>query len=244
MDPQYRRALLLFVLGVALLANPLYLYPDDVSYESVYTYEAMPTDRVPDQTHHGVDVLDCDWHPIRAQRCVVARAMARGDRVELPLWDDEPVTAELHTEYDYVETPEGYFRPNLTVQNGTVVLSLESVSRATVVRAAAEPLDGTPGYVRRAGRNGTATVGGDALVEPRRFFVRHEGRYYLVEWTDRERRPTGWGWKTPSDAAIDGMRLLAWLGGVALLFRAGEWSERGRRTATRRREAMRDERTQ
>jgi hypothetical protein len=51
-------------------------------------------------------------------------------------------------------------------------------------------------------------------------YVEDDGRYYLVEPVESDRRPTGWGWKTPSGLAVEAMRLATWIGGVAALWRA------------------------
>jgi hypothetical protein len=240
---EYRRALVLVVLGVALLANPLYLYPEDASRETTYTYDATPTDRIPERLDSAADVRSCGWHPMQSWECAVFRDAARGDPVELPLRPDETVGEELF-HVDYVRTLEGYYRPNATVENGTLALTLRPASRETVRAALAEDVGESRPFVRRAVANGTATVSEREAHEPRAYFVRDGETYYLVEVASSTTRPTGWGWTDPPRTAIEAMRLVAWLGGVASLWRAGEYSERGRRAAeAARREATRDERT-
>lgn len=248
MDPRHRRALLFCLLGVALLANPLYLYPENVSYETTYTYEATETDRIPHHADIDTEIERCSLIGVGSDTCVVARDMASGEPVEVPLEDSEETAENLRDdlfwEYDFVSVGSSYYEPNVTVANRAVRLSLDPVAEQTVRETAAEPLDETPRYVRWAVENGTVNVTEEQVpYEARYFYVEHENTYYLVEPVRSERVPTGWGWREPSDVAVDAMRLVGWIGGVALIWRAGEWSERGRRAQERReREATRDER--
>ena len=234
MNAPYRRATVLVVLGVTLLANPLYLYPENVSYEETVTFEAESATYVPNH-HDDLDarIRSCAWHPMRSWECAILRDLARGDRVELPLDADQTVSRDLFGSLDYVRTADGYFRPNHTVTKGTLVLTLEPVGEATVKRAAAENLSDVPSVVRRAVVDGSASVAepADWVAERSRYYVRDGGAYYTVEVTNTERRPTGWGWKEPPRIAVEAMRLTAWIGGIVALWRAGEWSERGRRAA-------------
>jgi hypothetical protein len=231
MDARYRRALALGVLGVALLANPLYLYPKNVSAETTYTFEATPTERIPERADTlRIDIETCAMYPLQSVDCAVAREMARGDSVDLSLRPDETVSRDL-SHADFVRTLDGYHRPNVTVDDETLRVTLEPVSRETVRAAAAENVSETPPHVRRAVENGTATVGGDDLYEARNHYVYDGETYYLVEAVESRDRPTGWGWREPSQTAVEAMRLAAWAGGVICLWRAGEWSERGRRAA-------------
>ena len=243
MDPRYRRALLFAVFGVALLANPLYLYPDGVSSETTYTYEATETDRIPEADALRVDVRECHF---ASRECDVARGMAQGTPVEVPAeeGDGGDIRDDAYWGYDYVELSDGYYEPNMTVENGTLVLSLDAVSTETVRQAAATDVEDTRPFVQWAMENGTVNVTDERVpYEARRFYVERGETYFLVEPTASERRATGWGWKTPSDVAVDAMRLGAWLAAIAFLWRAGEWSERGRRAQKRRdQEQTREER--
>ncbi|WP_148413743.1 hypothetical protein [Haloferax sp. KTX1] len=227
MNRENRIALVLLVLGVALLANPLYLYPDGVSYEKTYTYEASAIDYPPQTGDASYRVKSCGWNPLQSAECAAIMDMARGDPVELQLDPDRDVYSEFWS-FDYVRTDGRYFEPNATLDGRTLTLSVDPVSTETVKRDLSEDLGESPRYVREAVRNGTSTVTEEDAYEARSHYVRHDGRYYVVEPVESERAPTGWGWKAPSDAAIDAMRLAAWIGGVACVWRAGEWTERGR----------------
>ncbi|ELZ73868.1 hypothetical protein C457_01255 [Haloferax prahovense DSM 18310] len=227
MNRENRRAVVLLVLGVALLANPLYLYPDGVSSEKTYTYEASAVDYLPHTADAFYRVKSCGWNPLQSAECASIIDMARGDPVELELDPDRDVHPEFWS-FDYVRADGRYFEPNATLDGRTLTLSLHPVSTETVRRNLSEDLDESPRYVRDAVRNGSSTVSGSELYETETHYVESEGRYYVVEPVESERVPTGWGWKTPSDAAIEAMRLAAWIGGVACVWRAGEWTERGR----------------
>ena len=227
MNRQNWRGFVFFLLGVALLANPLYLYPDGVSYETTYTYEASPVDYLPHTPHVDYLFKSCGWNPLQSAECAVVDDMARGDTVELRLDPDRGVADEFWS-FDYVRVDGRYFEPNATLDGRTLTLSLDPVSEETVKRVLSEPVDEVPPHAQAAVKNGSTTVTESDLYEARVHYVRHDGQYYLARPVESERVPTGWGWKEPSDIAIDAMRLGAWIGGVALVWRAGEWTERGR----------------
>ncbi|SFR33387.1 hypothetical protein [Halogeometricum limi] len=231
MNPQYRRALLFAVLGVLLLGNHVYAYPDGVSSEERITYEATEADGVPDAEYvrTTVDVRRCSWTPIRSRTCAFERSLDDGGALRVPV-GDEP-TRETYAAHDFVRTPEGYFRPNTTLEDGALVLRLDPVSESTVRDALATEFDRAPEYVQTAIREGTVTVNEDDVYEESRFYVVRDGTYYLVEPTANEYVVTGWGWRDPPHIAVEAIRLGGWIAGVALLVRAGEWSERGRREA-------------
>jgi hypothetical protein len=115
-DARHRRALVLGVVGLAPLANPLYRYPDGVSYETTYTYGATQTERIPD--HLGslrADVETCSMYPLQSVDCAVTRDLARGDVVALPLRPDETVGRDLLAA-DFVRTLDGDHRPTAAVE--------------------------------------------------------------------------------------------------------------------------------
>lgn len=227
MNRQNWRGFVFLLLGVALLANPLYLYPDGVSSETTYTYEASTVDSLPHTTHTDYHFKSCEWNPLQSAECAVVNDMARGDPVELRLDPDRGVDSEFWS-FDYVRADGRYFEPNATLDGRELTLSLDPVSAETVKRNLSRDFDEVPHHAQEAVRNGTSTVTEDDVYEARTHYVRYEGRYYVVTPAESERRPTGWGWKEPSDISIDAMRLAAWIGGVALVWRAGEWTERGR----------------
>ncbi|WP_411965061.1 hypothetical protein [Haloferax sp. YSMS24] len=227
MNRQNRRGFVFLLLGVALLANPLYLYPDGVSYETTYTYEASAVDHLPHTTHTDYHFKSCGWNPLQSAECAVVNDMARGDSVELRLDPDRGVDAEFWS-FDYVRVDGRYFEPNATLDGRELTLSLDRVSAETVKRNLSRGLDEVPHHVQKAVRNGSSTVTEGDVYEARSHYVAYEGQYYVVRPATSERVPTGWGWKAPPDIAIDAMRLAAWIGGVALVWRAGEWTERGR----------------
>ncbi|MFC7204932.1 hypothetical protein ACFQJC_15550 [Haloferax namakaokahaiae] len=230
MNRQNWRAFVLLLLGVTLLANPLYLYPEDVSYETTYTYEASAVDYLPNTARTFYHFKSCGWNPLQSAECAVINDMARGDSVELRLDPDRGVDSEFWS-FDYVRADGRYFEPNATLDGRTLTLSLTPVSEATVKRALSEDFDETPPYIREAVRNGSSTISEEDVYEADTHYVEHDGTYYKVSPVESKRRPTGWGWKDPSQVQLDAMRLAAWIGGIACIWRAGEWTERGRRAA-------------
>ncbi|KAB1186993.1 MULTISPECIES: hypothetical protein [Haloferax] len=239
MNRQNWRGFVFLLVGIALLANPLYLYPDNVSYETAVTFEGEQIDEIPRHGQLEMDLrygnlqTDIHWCPGNGRECAIAEALADGQtlRYDIPSHRepgdyDEPFPAD----YDYIHLSEGegdYYRPAQTVENGSVVLSLEQVDEGTVMQAAAEEYH-SDRPLHAAVENGTTTVVEDEVYWDGAILVEQNGNYYVVRAVESDRYPTGWGWKAPSPIVIDAMRLAAWIGGVALIWRAGEWTERGR----------------
>ncbi|ELZ87292.1 hypothetical protein C453_03039 [Haloferax elongans ATCC BAA-1513] len=229
MNRQNRRALVCLLVGVALLANPLYVYPESVSYETTLTYEAEATNEIPEYGHHDIDIRWCPG----GRDCAVASALASGQtlRVDLPTGStaeeyDEP----LAHDYDYVRLAEGdarFYRLVERFDDGSLVLTVEPVADEAMRKAAAEESEDVPEYVQSAIETGSATVT-ESEAREHTWFVEHDGQYYEVRNTGQTRTPTGWGWKAPPDIVVEAMRLTGWIGGIALVWRAGEWTERGR----------------
>lgn len=229
MNRQNRRGLVFLLLGVALLANPLYLYPGNVSHETTLTYEAERTDEVPRSGTLEADVRWCEDATTIARECAIAAALAGGDTLRAPLSDDGFEDAERpSSDYQYVRVADGYYRPIETYENGSLVVSLDPVTHAEVMRAAAVAYEDARPHLREAVDSGSATVRRDDVSRRDTRLVERDGAYYAVRVTESDRHPTGWGWKEPSQFVVDALRLAGWIGGVALVWRAGEWTERGR----------------
>ncbi|WP_410765980.1 hypothetical protein [Haloferax sp. DFSO60] len=230
MNRQNWRAFGLLVLGVALLANPLYLYPESVSYETELTYEAEETARIPKQAETWTDIKWC-YGATSTRECGVAAALTDGDSLRVPLDHDRTLDEPLPNDYDYVRIDGQYYEPVESIENSTLVIELEPVADETVRNAAAEEYADARSFARSAIENGSATVIEDEVYDSGTLFIERGGTYYKVSPVESERRPTGWGWKEPSRLHLDAMRLTAWIGGIACLWRAGEWTERGRQAA-------------
>ncbi|MFB6295724.1 MAG: hypothetical protein ABEH66_02660 [Halobacteriales archaeon] len=156
------RYLLLFVLGLVLVLNPVYLFPGGVPHEEAITYRAEQVETVADahRTLPASAILDCTG-PIVHRECVQAHRIGYGGR--LPVDNDTRVALEddekgLYAGYDYVRFPQGYAEPNASLDGGTLLLSLVPASREQILSRYAVPFEQLPRLGKRAIRNGTAST--------------------------------------------------------------------------------------
>ena len=219
-------AALLVLAGLLLLANGAYAYPNGGTYDYTATYEAEQTDRMPDSSwgeiSSGVDYRDCGSDGV-TRLCALSTYVA----------DEGPVRVETETDpplygYEYITLADGrHYRTVERVENGSLVVDLDRVDRETLRLTLAQNLSEARPPVQSAVENGTATR--TVPVEDREYlpesaFVDRNGTVYYVEVAESHREPTGWGWKAPDDWVIDVVRLTGWIGGAALLVRAGQVS--------------------
>lgn len=156
------RSLLLFALGLILVLNPVYVFPNGVPYEEQITYRAERIDRV-GETHRKLPtsaVLDCRG-PISHRECVQAHRVGYDGRVlvenetRVALEDEE---TGLYVGYEYVRFDRGYTRPTASVEGGNLVLSYDPVSQKRVLSEYATPFGSLPPLGKRAIRNGSAST--------------------------------------------------------------------------------------
>jgi hypothetical protein len=219
-----RHAALLVLLGALLLSNGAWAYPDGVSYADRYAYEA---ERTADPETDAV--ADCDFYPLHSRACAVANRLADGEEIRYDAAaDGTGIETPLPAGYDYVQTyGNDYYRPTERIENGTVVLGLEPVARERVLRSVAENYSEVRPVVRRAVDEGrtTVTLPGGTPARNRQF-VERDGAFYTVRASRTGRVPTGWGWREPPRIVVEAIRLTGWIGGAALLVRAGQVSAR------------------
>lgn len=216
------RAALLVVLGVALLTNGVWLYPNEVSDEERFVYETRET--VNPLTH---GLANCDFYPLYSQRCAVANYLADGNTIRYNISGDGSAVADrFEADYRYVEVyGNDWYRPTHSVENGSVVLGLEPVTRERALSNISDEWQDVRPFVRRAVENGTATTtdvyAGDPSSE---IYVERNGSFYTVHYVGTERVPTGWGWKEPPGWVIVLLRTGGWVGGLTVLVGAGRVS--------------------
>lgn len=217
-----KRMALLIVVGVLLLGNGAWLYPQEVSHETRYTYEAEQQDYPPLRGTHEAEIRHCGAETPSSPDCAVAHYLADGNVIAT---DGGPaswnLTAVPEDFFDaprtYYDLESGTYRGNATVEDGKLVLRFESVSRATLKRAVAENYSEVPDAVRRAVDDGRATSKWD--IDPH--YVERNGTYYEVRMTGWEHVPTGWGWTDPPLRVVHTLRWGGYLLGLAAVWYAG-----------------------
>ncbi|WP_136688889.1 hypothetical protein [Halorhabdus amylolytica] len=220
------RYLLLFALGLVLVVNPVYLFPNGVPREEAVTYRAEQIETVED-AHNELPVfavLDCA-RTITHRECVQARQVGYDGRLAVDT-DTEVVPEDdetgLYFGYDYVRFAQGYAKPNASLDDGTLVLSFGPVSRDHVLGTYAFPFDEVPPLGKRAIRNGTASTTRlftefddiDPIIDEEQRLVNRSGTFYRLELEKKVSNRQFPPW-------ILGMvRIIGVIGGGALAFLA------------------------
>ncbi|MFH5797701.1 hypothetical protein [Haladaptatus sp. CMAA 1911] len=172
-----RRAIgaLCFLLAVAFAANTLWLVPDgnDLRYE----YRAVELDH--SHTTHYVrqssSVRYCS--PRLARTCGFEFAAIHGG---------VSVGANFSrswSDYEYIQTGDGFYEPTVEVKNGTTVLTARNVSFAAVLaNVTYDPgagTDQTDSELRTAIRTGQVRTGSEIPLPLR--FLNESGTYYYLQ---------------------------------------------------------------
>lgn len=218
-----RSSLLLALLGVLLLANGLYVYPENVSYEREYEAIAEPIHEEEWPTgQFGITTIRECAGGVDSEDCALVRHLAEQGkiRVEQPGDVDERVTNESEQLPEFFYLDDGYYQRTASVADGTLVVSMEPIDRERVLRTAAENASEVRDVYRHAVVNGTVRT--DDELHRSRLLVADGDRIYQVRTSGPIRgEVTGWGWKEPGQDVIRLLRLFGWVGGIGLLWYAG-----------------------
>lgn len=224
------RALLGFLLGLLLVLNPVFVFPQGLPAEKTFEYRATPLERqgMADDAlrSRGVDVVDCDRSP--AQRtCVYAgRVGYNGERrIENATVSRLPDDRNgLYTHYEYVRFEEGLARPNATLENGSLVLSFDPVATDAVLRRHAVAFETLPPVGREAVTTGRVRVTQryhdydeiDPAVSEFQRLVTYEGDVYLIRRYPKERStvvPSWLYWTIRIGGVVGGAAIAFWYAG-------------------------------
>jgi hypothetical protein len=150
-----------------LLANGAYLWPGNVSHEDEYRATAQeddyPTGRL------GTTTIE-DCRGVYTEACALDHYHARVGSVRFddPGQFDGDVLNESEQLPKFVLLDDGYYRRTATMDDETLVLSMEPVSRAHVYRVAGENVSEVDPVFRRAVEIGAATT--DEHLYDRRYW--------------------------------------------------------------------------
>ncbi|QSG06623.1 hypothetical protein [Halapricum desulfuricans] len=211
---------LLFVLGLVLVLNPVYLFSNGVPSETDITYRAEEVERVLDVDHLPFySILSCSKEPLDRRECVQAHQVGYGGRLgvnndsKVVLEDDE---TGLHFDYDFVRFDQGYAKPNASIDGGRLVLSFDPVSQKQVLSKWAVPFKSVPQLGKQAIRNGTASTTRDhadhPLIDDHLRIVNQSGTFYRLEPWGRESQRLFPPWILPI------VRIIGVIGGATLSF--------------------------
>lgn len=197
-------AVLLALVGVALLLNPLYLYPDGGGPERTYEAEQIEGESAAsDALSRSDDALVCPHErACRLEREVLERGGLEYDG-----------RAREGPRYDVVQLDGRWYLPRAESSGENVTLDLRSVDALAAVEHVAVPASDRSPAVVDVVESGSTTVHGGAL-EPasRGEIVRHDGQHYAV--VERQYRDH---W-TAGDYVLPFARIaLVVFGGAALL---------------------------
>ncbi|WP_135852697.1 hypothetical protein [Halorussus salinus] len=197
----------LAILGVLLLLNPMYLYPDGgpdrVTFE--LRAERVNASALDDSNLIATGdsaVAACTGTAHRRSCLFERRVGANGTLTveETRLYRDGDGEVAVSADYRYVYLDGEFYEPRAEAVGGSAVLRLERVNRTVLVRAFSTEFEAAPPLVRRAVRNGSAaktltvtertpreaTVDRIRLATPA--LVRYDGEYVAVRQVRYERR--------------------------------------------------------
>ncbi|WP_251341948.1 hypothetical protein [Haloplanus halophilus] len=215
--PRIVRTVAVFALGLLLVANGLYLYPAGNPAERVSVYEAREVGdaapgALPDDAVEGV--LDCNYVAVESRDCALVRYV----RTEGPLRVETDADVDGRAaDHRFVAANGSVFRPTARVEGDTLVLGLDRVPPERARRALATAYGDASPAARTAIEEGrvrtTASVG--------ERYVAHEGTYYVLSRVRTVEETRRWGIESPPPAQVALLRLVGWLGGLALVWTAG-----------------------
>lgn len=246
MAPSTRRLLVVFLVSVALFANPLWLFPNEG--ETRYTYERSelvpqgddieyepPVDPTQGSLYNDLARVGCEsgYGGFPVDRDLSERTCA----FEQSVADDGPVTVDGYDgqgiRVGYVELDGGYYHRAVEEGNGSVTLTLEPLSaEAMLANVSSDGVRGAdPERIRRSQVAARAVATGDpvrSFQSPDDVTVglvyRYDGAYYAAFVTNSD----------PVDSPVpDPVQLLAsfvgFVGGLSALLlglgrlRVEEW---------------------
>ena len=180
----YDRGLLVVAIGVVLLLNPVYFYPNGGPETTTYRIEAELVDGQPtvsEYNDHGGSILKCTGF-VDDRTCLFERHVGPNgtfvvdNRSSLYRSDGE---FWVSTDYQYVFFGPGYYEPRVNVSNGTVVVSLERVNRTTVAREIALQYRNAPEVVQNAVDKGNQSIRFTTRPDEESPELERELRYHL-----------------------------------------------------------------
>jgi len=166
---------LIVLLGVVLVANPLWLAPGGAGqYTMTYHVDPVENESIAQQAIGlSEQVLECPGE----RACELERRVHE----EGPIEADGPITAD-ERRYPVVRIDGDLYRPVVRTAGDSTVLALESLSPEEAVEAAAIPVSEFRSDVRTAVETGSVTVVGDRIgAFERGQIVEHENEFYYRE---------------------------------------------------------------
>ena len=208
MAPSTRRLLLVFLVSLALFANPLWLFPNEG--QTRYTYERSelvpqgddieyepPVDPTQGSLYNDLARVGCEsgYGGVRVDRDLTERTCA----FEQSVADDGPVTVDGDDGHGirigYVELDDGYYHRTLDEGDGSLTLTLEPVSAEHVLaNVSSDGVTGAdPDRIQRSQVAARAVATGEpvrSLQSPNDVAVglvyRYDGAYYAAFVTDSD----------------------------------------------------------
>lgn len=194
------------IVGTLLLLNPLYVYPDGGHYVQTYGFESTQVNESVTSSLVPLDdrrVLECGLD--RRRSCLLERGIGPNGTLivdDASALDDERDDERLFSSYRYVYLDSDFYRPNATVSNGSVVLSLERADPTVVASDVAVEYRRAPDTIQQAVDTGSASTTVStpnvALPGPKpeheldnygRKLVEKDGRFYAVRQVRYHSRP-------------------------------------------------------
>lgn len=217
--PRVGRTAVVFVLGLLLVANGAYLYPQNAPSDRTTVYEARSVGdpdpgTLPDEATDSI--VDCNYVAVESQACAVVRRIRSDGPLRV---ETDADLGPTFTDYEFVAADGEVFRPDPRVENDTLVLDLSPAAPDAVRRSLATDYGEAAEPVRTAVAEGRVRTA--ATVPSDQRFVSRNGTYYVVERVRSFEESTRWGLSAPPAEQVFLLRVGGWVGGLALVWWAG-----------------------
>lgn len=207
--------IILALLGIALVANPLYLYPDGGGhYEATYEVERInDKETATTALQASEQVLHCPGE----RPCALEEEILDAGSVEYDLDHQEGDQRW----YRVIWMDGDTYAPSETYDDETIVFTLEEVERMEAVERVAVPATERSEEVREAVETGSVTVYGEQVEDfEQHMIIEHDGEYY-----HRARYEVRGGHWT-ANWALPSVRMALFALGGGLLVYSGLWHPR------------------
>jgi len=203
------------LLGMVLVANPVYLYPDGGGKERTYALEQVENETMAEiAISRSERVVDCPGVRLCAAEERVLGEGSLGYDGHLQSFEEPFTQYEDPGWYPVVRIGNRPYLPEHESRESGTVLRLTELSPMEAVEEAAVPAADQPEAVREAVETGSVTVhGGHVDILERGAILEHRGDYYVTE-----SRTSDSHW---TENNLGFLRLLLYGLGGGLLFESG-----------------------
>ena len=171
----------LLLLGIVLVLNPLYLYPDGGGHERTYQVDTIENETMADMAiSRSEKVVTCPGVRLCATEELILQEGSVEYEGHVQSFDDRFIQFEDPGWYPIVKIGRQPYLPKHEYDGEVSTLTLEEVSYMEAVEYVSEPAEDRPAEVREAASTGSVTVHGEPIEDFERYaIIEYDGDYYM-----------------------------------------------------------------